>query len=470
MIRLRSKHGISNRLIYYRKLTGITLFLALIILLLSVKLYASGPRVRIVNINTQAQLTRGSVIRLTFDRPLYQSDFTSSISISPGVPIETAVDGKNLIVTLKANLSQDTEYVLTVKPEIADRAQHKMSKEYKTTFHTSVARYVYLQRKYADRVAATEKPEDVIYLGDIAGQKTELFSAGKIRLMRANGKSVVVVVDEGETDGLYSIDLLTRQVSHQALMTKGRVSDMALSPQGSVALVSVQPDYDPNNPNYFNENAYKLQAFDSIKGKVYEITNTDGSPLQADSIMFNTDGQYALVRDMKRSFLVISPYNDFAPVLLGKHTRAHGFDAESKEIIFEDNGKLSSYALDSAQSTEHSIQDIVLNVTQSKGDIFMQVAEYDDGLFITKIKRSPSWDAPFSAVWEPTASTAKSLVRSFEESYDQRYIAVQIDSENCQFDDYDIASECKDVTTTLFDTEEKKEMQKIDGFGFIWLP
>ena len=455
---------------YHRMLVLVLVGMLITSMLLAGMLSRSGPRVRIVTMNKEVQLSRGTSITLAFDRPLEKKDYKAEVSLNPAVPLETSVKGKSLIVSIQANLLQNTHYELKVNPEIYDTSGHKMAKTYTYAFISASARYMYVRRDYEMDTHTIDKKDDILFLADLTGATTELFHVKRIRMFRANRQYAVVVSDEGGSDVLYTINIKTKAVRRYPLDIQGEVRDLELSPLGTIALFSVQPEFRPDDPEYFDTYAYRLQALDIASGNAYLVNDGSGDALKVETIAVNNDGQYALIKDVKRSFFIVSPYNDFAPVLLGIHARSHGFDADSKTILFEDEGTISSYDISTSTATVRPMQDIILGVDESRGSIFAQVAEYSNGVYATKIKRSPSWSAPFETVWEPSGFTDKNLVRAFYASYDQRFIAVQLNTENCQFDDYGTSSECEDVSMILYDTKDKKELGTIKGFGLVWLP
>lgn len=198
------------------------------------------------------------------------------------------------------------------------------------------------------------------------------------------------------------------------------------------------------------------------------LLSASEEPLRAESVVLNNDGQYALIKDLNGAFSVVSPYNDYDPVLLGAHTRTYGFDAQSEHIIFEDEGEFMTYRLADAVKEVRTNNMIITSATAAKGSVFTLIADYENGAFVTKLQKRNTWaDAP-STVW--TSQNQKTIISEFTESYDERYVALHMIQDDCQFDDYATASDCMDAVTAIYDTQTKQDFTTLRGMGLVWIP
>lgn len=238
----------------YRRLVSLfMLTVGVCIMAISILLLHSGPRIRQVELDTKARLTDGMQLKVIFDRPLEQKDYKTSVSLTPEAEFDLKVQGKMLQLTLKDNLLQAQEYSLQIAPEIFDQNGNKMNSTYKHTFKTKPAQYAYLQRNYEFSITANKDADDIVYIADLSGNSEQLFSAERIRMFRANDRYAVIVVDERESDAMYTVDMRSRAVRKEKLYINGTIRELALSPQGMHALYTIEPDYNAEDPASFEK-------------------------------------------------------------------------------------------------------------------------------------------------------------------------------------------------------------------------
>src|SRR5215208_3842202 len=99
------------------------------ILALALLVTTSGPRVRNVAVQNQTGERISSVsqgLTVVFDRPIVGSDFESAIEFDPEVEYTVSHRQGQLSITFDQNLLSNTEYALTIKPEIEDEAGRPM--------------------------------------------------------------------------------------------------------------------------------------------------------------------------------------------------------------------------------------------------------------------------------------------------------------------------------------------------------
>src|SRR5919112_6117999 len=125
--------------------------LSLGIFVLALLVTTSGPRVRNVAVQNQTGERISSVsqgLTVVFDRPIVGSDFESAIEFEPEVDYTVSHRQGQLSITFDQNLLSNTEYVLTVKPEIEDDLGKRMEREYSYEFTTEEPSFTYLERNY----------------------------------------------------------------------------------------------------------------------------------------------------------------------------------------------------------------------------------------------------------------------------------------------------------------------------------
>src|SRR5215217_1242021 len=159
------------------------------ILALALLVTTSGPRVRNVAVQNQTGERISSVsqgLTVVFDRPIVGSDFKSVIEFDPEVDYTVSHRQGQLSITFDQNLLSNTEYVLTIKPEIEDEAGRRMEGEYRYEFTTEEPSFTYLERNY-DRGAVTSV-DRIIQRAPLSGESQVLFGEDRIKSFARNGR------------------------------------------------------------------------------------------------------------------------------------------------------------------------------------------------------------------------------------------------------------------------------------------
>src|SRR5215212_7977860 len=171
------------------------------ILALALLVTASGPRVRNVAVQNQTGERIFSVsqgLTVVFDRPIVGSDFESAIEFDPEVDYTVSHRQGQLSITFDQNLLSNTEYALTIKPEIEDEAGRRMEGEYRYEFTTEEPSFTYLERNY-DRGAV----DKVIQRALLSGESQILQTSKQEWLIRQirngmDGAGIPVECSKGE--------------------------------------------------------------------------------------------------------------------------------------------------------------------------------------------------------------------------------------------------------------------------------
>ena len=199
------------------------------ILALALLVTASGPRVRNVAVQNQSGERISSVsqgLTVVFDRPIVGSDFKSAIEFDPEVEYTVSHRQGQLSISFDQNLLSNTEYALTIKPEIEDEAGRPMEGEYRYEFTTEEPSFTYLERNY-DRGAV----DKIIQRAPLSGESQILYGEDRIKSFARNGRYLaVVVLRPDNTDELRVFDLGTLEERSLDIPSNMRLDNLRFSP------------------------------------------------------------------------------------------------------------------------------------------------------------------------------------------------------------------------------------------------
>jgi len=200
------------------------------IFVLALLVTASGPRVRQVAVQNQTGERISSVsqgLTVVFDRPIVGSDFESAIEFDPEVEYTVSHRQGQLSITFDQNLLSNTEYVLTIKPEIEDEAGRRMEGEYRYEFTTEEPSFTYLERNYDGRGAV----DRIIQRAPLSGESQILYGEDRIKSFARNGRYLAVVVPRRDnSDELRVVDVATLEERSLDIPASMRVDNLRFSP------------------------------------------------------------------------------------------------------------------------------------------------------------------------------------------------------------------------------------------------
>src|SRR5919199_4874214 len=144
---------------FYWAFGAVVAALSVGILVLALLVTTSGPRVRQVVVQNlsggQAAITNQG-LTVVFDRPIQDTDFDSAVEIQPAVEHTVSYRNQQLSISFDQNLLSNTDYTLTIKPELKDDLGRQMQSGYSYEFTTAQPSFTYLERNYgngeADRI------------------------------------------------------------------------------------------------------------------------------------------------------------------------------------------------------------------------------------------------------------------------------------------------------------------------------
>jgi hypothetical protein len=466
---------------YYQKVVVICLALLTMIIGLSFVLYNQGPRVRLVQFSEDpavTSLTKGSTMTLAFDRPLEQKDYTNSITISPDLAFTTKTNVQNITLTFDESFVHDTDYTVTVLPDVYDKSNKRMQNKFISSFSTSQPTYAYIERNYGIDYESdsgfftdyTDADDHVLLAG--AGLEPEvIFSHPEIRSFAANRDYIIVVVKEEDRDQLYTVDLATKEVRQDQLQLGGRINNLTLSPRGQIALFTVQPDFNQVSVEYYETFANRVESLNIKTGETLSLTNEAGEYIKAFDILSDNDGQVALVQDQMQSYYAVSPFNDYEPILIGSYSTSFGFNDNASEIVFRDREEIVRYDIASGGIIPVDLDNsgYTRDLSTKNSSIFASSTSYTSGSTSSDIQRYTDWKSEAKVVWRSSPEDA-GAISGFGQSYDNNLLAIRQNPESCRFDTIGTNSQCMTTSTTIFDISEQEIVESFRGFDLIWIP
>lgn len=438
-------------------------------------LYTHGPRVRFVKTDFkpfETALTLDASMTLYFDRPLAATDISKAISFSPELKFDAKIKGQTVLIAIKENVRSGRTYTLHLDPSVQDTAGKTMRSEYTYSFTIGPARYAYIERNYGTDYMADVPRErnDYIKIGTVGQETRTVFAYPNIRSFAANSSYAVVVGVNRDEDVVFLVNLQTKEVQNVKLLFGGRITALSIAPQGSVALLSVQPEYTQVSADYYVDFAYRLVSLDLRSGAVASLSQSNGEYVKGVSVQLDRHGQFALVQDEKQSFYALSPYNDYDPVLIGAFGEAFTIDSQSGELLFRSSDNFIRYKTDTSERIPAVIPaDGYVSQVQKGRSILYSSLSYASETSQSRVQSLADWNTNPTIVWEQSLADS-SVMRSFTASYDESVLALQTNPESCQYDDIGLNTQCKEAQTILYDTNAKRQITNFPGFDVVWLP
>ena len=461
------------------KIIVICLLFSVAIFVLSAVLFTQGPRVRFVQGVEDVQersLTSNSLIRIVFDRPVEQRDYTEFLSIEPAIDFTAQTSPQNISITLDGNLQSDVEYKISLLPEVRDMSGRKMQSGFEHIFRSNQANFLYLERNYgvdvdSDVAGDIVDAADNIILSSLDGEPEVLFSHPEIRLFSSNSDFLVVAVRENGGDGLYTVDLRSGEIREELLSREGRINGLSLSPRGRTAVFTTSPEFSEVSVEEYQEFSDRLASIDLESGEIVEVLNEDGLPLQALNVSTDINGQIALIQDDEQTYFAVSPFNDFEPIQVGTYTGTFGFSQADSEIIFQQNGGIVRYNISDAEALPVDLDSagFVFDISSKDEEVSFSSSIFSAGTSFSSVQRFSEWGDEPELVWR-SGLDEELILRAFNSSYDNRHLALQLNPENCRFDDLGVGSQCRDALQRIIEPESGAVLDEFRGTGLEWLP
>lgn len=466
----------------YRSLLFVITLAAMIsIAVLSFFLYTQGPRVRLVSFEKDPKnsaLQRNSTIKITFDRPIENEDYTNEISFEPNIAFTAQTAAQSITLLINENFLHGTEYTLKVADNINDKTGRTMKNSYMHKFSVGSPRYIYIERNYGIDYDESFRESgldaaDYLQLATVGIEKKEtLFEAPIIVSFAANNQYAVVVSREETSDSIHTINLNTKKVRTEELRFEARIEGVSISPRGKTAVFIVTPDYSLVEKEYYDQYASQLESLDVETGELTQLIDAENKNIQAVSTEFDTSGQVVLIRNFDQNYLAVSPFNDFEPILIGNRTDSFGFNYDSSEIIFRDNDLVARYIVATGENLYHDFAttDYIQGLNTTSSGAYYYATTFLANQSKSYVNKIESWeDTQPKQVWATQIDAEESL-RDVELSYDATILALQISPNNCRSDGVTSNSQCRITRTLLYNHASEEALEEVNGFNIVWLP
>jgi hypothetical protein len=445
------------------------------ILTLALLVTTSGPRVRNVAVQNQTGERISSVsqgLTVVFDRPIVGSDFKSAIEFDPEVDYTVSHRQGQLSITFDQNLLSNTEYALTIKPEIEDEAGRPMEGEYRYEFTTEEPSFTYLERNY-DRGAV----DKIIQRAPLSGESQILYGEDRIKSFARNGRYLaVVVLRPDNTDELRVFDLETLEERLVDIPANMRLDNLRFSPTDNQFVFiprafGVDAD-DPDSETYTYNN--KLYHYD-IDGEQLQPVDTSSDKGNVERALYSRDGQALLYKTINGSYYLTGATQTTETTPLGIYNDSGGFDRTNSKIAFQFASGATIYDAQAKETQE-------LSQIGSGGSISAPTFLHNSEELIYLWDPLNEKEGTKTKVYVASADgeVEEQVVESQPQerfldypviSYDDRYVLVEATSEpsNYKFDDYVGNRQPKDARLVLYDRFDHKLIESdTHGIAPVW--
>lgn len=447
---------------FYGAFAVVAVVLGAGILVLALVVSTSGPRVRLVVAESRGDDGVGVVDqRLTvfFDRPIRAEDPGAVVEIRPETRHTVTRRGQQLGVTFDQNLLSDTEYVLSVGPELVDGTGREMEGEYRYEFDTEKPTFTYLKRDYG---AGTL--DEVIERTLLSGGQRTLFEEDRISRFARNDDYLAAVVPREEEDELRLVPTGPGREASVEVPTGARVEDLEFSPTDDQLVFLTRTDDDPGRLHRY---AVGEERTSSVPAPEDEEGFSD--------MLYSRDGQALLYRTFDGTYYLTGATRRTEAISLGDYESSGGFDRTNARISFKTgSGGVAIYDAGQQRVLELPLvgagmetstptflhnsdalvyrQDFVdqrANVTLSEVDV-----AYSDG----KVEKQ------ITALYPATFFGAPAV------SHDDRHVLIESTLDRSKGDGYPTNEQPKDAFLSLYDRSSGMVVEEIRGIDPVWSP
>src|SRR5215211_4498416 len=428
------------------------------ILALALLVTASGPRVRNVAVQNQTGERIFSVsqgLTVVFDRPIVGSDFESAIEFDPEVDYTVSHRQGQLSITFDQNLLSNTEYVLTIKPEIEDEAGRRMEGEYRYEFTTEEPSFTYLERNYGR--GPVTSVDRIIQRAPLSGESQILFGEDRIKSFARNGRYLaVVVLRPDNTDELRVFDLGTLEERSVNIPSNMRVDNLRFSPTVNQFVFiprafGVDADYHDSETYAYNDKLYRYD----IDGEQLQPVDTSSDKGNVERALYSRDGQALLYKTINGSYYLTGATQTTETTPLGIYRDSGGFDRSNTKVVFEVGDKATIYDAQAKESQE-------LSSIGTGGSISAPTFLHNSDELIYLWDPLNEKEGTTTQVYVASADgnveeqvvESQPLERFLDNpviSYDDRYVLVEAASESSDLDDYVGNRQPEDTRLVLYD-------------------
>ena len=459
---------------FYRALVMVIGGLSVSILVLALLVTTSGPRVRQVavqNQNADRISSVGQGLTVVFDRPIEGTDFESVIEFEPEVNYTVSHRQGQLSITFDQNLLSNTEYVLTVKPEIEDDLGKRMEREYSYEFTTEEPSFTYLERNYGRGEGAVDR---VVQRAPLSGKRQVLFGEDRIKSFARNGRYLaVVVLRPDNTDELRVVDLASTEERTVDISPNAKVDNLRFSPTDNqfvfVLRVVGAPTDDPNSETF--DDSSRLYLYD-IDGEQLQPVDTASDKGNVKSALYSRDGQALLYETTDGQYYLTGATRATETTPLGIYHDSGGFDRTNTKIAFQFGDSVTIYDAQAMESQELSQ---IGTGARISAPTFLHNSE--ELIYLWDPLNAKVGTTTRVYVASPDGKVEEQVVdsqpqeRLFDHpviSYDDRYVLVEAASESSDLDNYTGNRQPEDARLVLYDRFDGEVIDEIRGMDPVW--
>jgi Bacterial Ig-like domain len=460
---------------FWRALVLVIGGLSVGILVLALLVTTSGPRVRHVAVQNQSGDEIASVgqgLTLVFDRPIEGTDFESAIEFAPEVDYTVSHRQGQLSITFDQNLLSNTDYVLTIRPEIEDDLGRRMDGEYSYEFTTEEPSFTYLERNYGRGAV-----DRIIQRAPLSGESQVLFGEDRIKGFARNGRYLAVIVPRRDnTDELRVYDLATLEERSVEIPPDVRVENLRFSPVDNQLVFiprALGADVgDPDSEAFADNN--KLYRYD-IDGEQLQPIDTSSDRGNVESALYSRDGQALLYKTIDGSYYLTGATRTTETTPLGIYQASGGFDGTNTKIAFQFGNDVTIYDAQAKESQE--LPGIGIGGSISAPTFLHNSEELLylwDPLNEKEGTTTQVYVASADGNVEEQVVESQPPERFFDNpviSHDDRYVLVEATSEPSKFelDDYAGNRQPEDTRLILYDRLEREVIDSdTHGIDPVW--
>jgi hypothetical protein len=459
---------------FYRALVLVIGGLSVGILVLALLVTTSGPRVRHVAVQSQSGDEIDSVaqgLTVVFDRPIEGTDFEGAIEFDPEVDYTVNHRKGQLSITFDQNLLSNTEYVLTIRPEIEDDLGRRMEREYSYEFTTEEPSFTYLERNY-DRGAV----DRIVQRAPLSGENQALFGEDRIKNFARNGRYLAVVVPRRDnTDELRVYDLATLEERLVDIPPNVRVDNLSFSPtDNQFVFVTrvVKVETDQADSEVFDD-SNKLYRYDIDGEQLQPVDTLSSNRGNVESALYSRDGQALLYKTLDGTYYLTGAVQTTEPTLVGIYQDSGGFDRTNTKLVFQFGSGATIY---DAQAKETQELSQIGTGGRISAPTFLHNSDeliyLWDPLNAKEGTTTQVYIASADGNVEDQVVDSQPLERFFDYpviSYDDRYVLVEAASESSDLDDYVGNRQPEDTRLILYDRLERKVIDsETHGIDPVW--
>jgi dipeptidyl aminopeptidase/acylaminoacyl peptidase len=248
---------------FYGAFAVLVLVLGVGILVLSLLVSTSGPRVRHIVAQNTGDGGLGIVDqRLTvfFDRPVEANDPASAVEIRPETRRTVTQRGQQVTISFDQNLLSDTEYAVTVGPDLEDGAGTRMDRGHTYEFRTAEPSFTFLKRDYGPGTL-----DEIVERVPSSGEQRILFEEDRISRFARNKDYLVVTIPREGNDELRLVPTGPGENDEIELPSGDRVSDLEFSPTDDRFVFLTEPGGGPE------KDSGRLYGHDIGEGHTYSV-------------------------------------------------------------------------------------------------------------------------------------------------------------------------------------------------------